>query len=293
MAERPHHLLFSERLQRRARVWWGKPNKWRNRDSYRHLLHRLKENHSLLSEDDPEERWRCCALWQRLLSNKWNARQFVQRHGFRVPALYWYGRRPGALPIDALPDHFVVRPIWGAATRGTYVFARDRDLLSGIPFSKASLKEHLVRTAGRFVRFPIMAEEFVKTESGRYELPTEYKWYMFGDTVGAIQVVQRSDRDEARNRFYTAGWEPFDDPINTHNAVADYVDPPRGLGELLTCAQTLGAAYGTFVRVDLYATDAGCVFGEFSSTPLEGRYFTPFAEHYFGELWQRTFPDRT
>jgi hypothetical protein len=284
---------FSERLERRTRVWWGKPRKWRNRESYRRLFHRLQENHSLLSKDDPEARWHCCDLWQRLLSNKWNAREFVQRYGCRVPALYWYGRRPGTLPIDLLPDHFVIRPIWGASTRGTYVFAQDRNLLDQTPLTKASLRDHLVRTAGRVRRFPIMAEEFVKTESGRYELPTEYKCYMFGDTVGAVHVVLRSGRDKAKIRPYTAAWEPFDDPINTHHPLAPLVDPPRCLDELIACAKRLGTAYGTFVRVDLYASDMGCVFGEFSSTPMEGRCFTPFAEQYFGQLWQRTFPDRT
>ena len=78
-------LSFSARLQIRARLWWGKPNKWRNRDSYRNLLHRLKENHTLRHRSDPDARWRCCDLWQRTLSNKWNAREFVQRYGCRVP----------------------------------------------------------------------------------------------------------------------------------------------------------------------------------------------------------------
>jgi len=223
---------FSQRIERRARVWWGKPNKWRNRDSYRGLLHRLRENHTLLSQHDPDRRWHCCALWPRLLSNKWNAREFVQRQGVRVPALYWYGRRPGALPVETLPDCFVVRPIWGAGSKGTCVFARDHDLMDGIAVTKASLREHLVHTAGRVLRFPIMVEEFIKPESGEIALPTDYKWYMFGETVAAIQVVHRSDRNTRANRFYTAAWEPFDDAINTHNPLAPVVDPPRCLSDL-------------------------------------------------------------
>lgn len=199
-------LLFSERLQRRMQLWWSQPNKWRTRDSYRHLFHRLKENYSLLDKDDPDTRWHCCDLWQRLLSNKWNAREFVQRYAVRVPALYWHGRRLSALPINALPDHFVIRPIWGAARRGIYVFAQDRNLLDMTPFTKASLKQHVVRTAGRFVRFPTLVEEFVKTESGRYEVPIDYKFFMFGSTVGAIEVLQRSGRGHALHCFYTVDW---------------------------------------------------------------------------------------
>jgi hypothetical protein len=226
------------------------------------------------------------------LNNKWNAREFVQRYGCRVPALYWYGRRAGALPLDSLPTHFVIRPVWGTARRGAHVLAHYRDLLHDHVYSKDELRAQVRRDQGRISRFPILVEEFVKTETGDYALPTDYKCFTFGATVGAIQVVQRAG-SQARNRFYTASWDPFEDHMNTHLPPADDIDPPRCLEEILACARTLGSAYGTFVRVDCYATDRGCVFGEFSSIPTDGLYFTPFADKYFGELWDATFPDRT
>jgi hypothetical protein len=284
--------LFSERIRTRQRVWWAKPNKWRNRESYRHPFHRFKETHTLRRKDDPENKWHCCGLWQRSLSNKWNAREFVQMHGCRVPALYWYGRRAGALPLDALPSHFDIRPAWGTATRGVCVLAHDRDLLHDRAYSKDQLRAQVRRDQGRISRFPILVEEFVKTETGDYALPIEYKCYTFGSTVGAIEVVQGAGRD-ARHTFYTASWEAFADQMSTHYPRADDIGPPRCLEEILACARTLGGAYGTFVRVDCYATDRGCVFGEFSSTPMNGLDFTAFADTYFGELWDATFPDRT
>jgi hypothetical protein len=284
--------LFSERIQTRQRVWWAKPNKWRNRESYRHLFHRFKDTHRLRSKDDPEHQWHCCELWQRSLSNKWNAREFAQRYGCRVPALYWYGRRTGALPLDSLPTHFVIRPIWGAAGKGTYVLAHGRDLRHERVYSKDQLMAELRRQRGWVSRFPILVEEFVKTETGEHALPIEYKCYTFGATIGAIQVVQRIGR-QAWHRFYTPSWDPFEDKMGTDNPPAEYCDPPRCLEEILACARRLGGAYGTFVRVDCYATDRGCVFGEFSSTPMNGRGFTAFADKYFGDLWNATFPDRT
>ena len=86
---------------------------------------------------------------------------------------------------------------------------------------------------------------------------------------------------------------PFDERINTSNLEAAPRDPPLCLSEMVACVRRLGAAYETYVRVDMYASDRGCVFGEFSSTPAEGRNFTPFGNRYLGELWERTFPDRT
>jgi hypothetical protein len=59
---------------------------------------------------------------------------------------------------------------------------------------------------------------------------------------------------------------------------------------MFDAARTLGAAFDAYVRVDLYATSRGCVFGEFSSTPVGGKYYTPFADAYFESLWQRHHP---
>ncbi len=285
--------MFTQRLQKRALIWWGKPNKWRNRESYRHLPHRLKENYTLRSKDDPDERWHCCDLWQRTLSNKWNAREFVQRYGCRVPALYWYGRRVGRLPIEALPEHFVIRPVFGDSRRGVYVFAHDRELLRQRVYTKADLMAELRRKRGWVSRFPILVEEFVKTEAGEYKLPLEFKFHTFRETIGAIEVVRRSNDDDARYGFYTTSWERFADQMNAHLPPGESISPPRCLEELLACARTLGVAYGTYVRCDFYATDRGCVFGEFSTTPDGGRGFTAFADRYYEELWQRAFPEAT
>jgi hypothetical protein len=285
--------LFSRRLQTRARIWWGKPNKWRNRESYSHLLHRIAENHLLRSKDDPDDRWHCCDLWQRTLSNKWNAREFVQRYGCRVPALYWYGWRVGRLPAARLPEHFVIRPVFGEMCRGVYVFAGAQELLRQRSYTTAEWRAQLRRDRGRISRFPTLVEEFVKSEAGEYRLPVNFKFHTFGETIGMIQVVQRTNIDEAVHAFYSPSWERVDDQFNVRCTPGPDVDPPRCLDELLACARRLGVAYGTYVRVDLYATERGCVFGEFSTTPDAGKGFTPFIEQYFEELWRATFPDRT
>jgi hypothetical protein len=86
----------------------------------------------------------------------------------------------------------------------------------------------------------------------------------------------------------------FDHPMIIHHATDKYIDPPECLVEMLTCAKTLGQAYGTYVRADFYVSKTGCVFGEFQSTPILNytfHRFTKFADEYFGALWQQTFPD--
>lgn len=64
--------------------------------------------------DRPAERWRCCDLWQRCLSNKWNPRGFAAAHGVAVPELHWAGRRVAAAPLEKLTVPSVIRPAFGA-----------------------------------------------------------------------------------------------------------------------------------------------------------------------------------
>ena len=280
---------FSERIKKRKRVWWGGIAEERLRSSFLDRLHRAVETHRLRTRHDPERRWKCCELWQRSLNNKWNSREFALRYGCRVPELYWCGRQISKLPIRYMPEHVVLRPSWSASGVGTRVLAGDYDVLHRRTCPRDSLIDQVRRERGRFSDQPILAEEFVRSEDGEYRLPTEYKCFTFGDTIAAVQVVHRQPGG-ARHRFYKPNWEPFDDAFNTYNGFDEVSVPPRCIGEILEAAKRLGAAYGTFVRADFYASDRGCIFGEFASVPLEGRGFTPFGDRYLGEAWEDLLP---
>jgi hypothetical protein len=279
--------MFSDRIRRRMREWWG-PQEGLGR-----TLHRRKEQVVRRRWTDDESKWRCCARWQRTLANKWNAREFARRHGCLVPELYWYGRGVWRIPFGRLPPHYVVRSVYGTSTKGTYAMAEGIELFSGKATSSADLRAHLIATRGFVSRVPLLIEEFLRGEDGEYRLPVDYKCHMFGDVVGVIERVERLGRktEDVRLSYYTADWEPMPHPIRTDRwGRSDPVPPPRCLGEIVAAARRLGVAYGTFVRVDLYATDRGCVFGEFTPTPTAGNGYTAFADEYLGALWRSAFP---
>lgn len=283
---------FSERIKERLRLWWGQPPR-RGEWTRRYALHQLRERYALRHRDDPEAAWRCCAFWQRTLINKWNSREFVSKHSGAVPALYWRAYVPSEARLRTLPTHFVVRPVLGASRQSVYVVADGRDLLRGEPFSAATLRRSILRAGKLAWTRPILAEEFVRSVDDQYRLPIEYKCHTFGDTVAAVQVLERSGVKTARDRFYTADWRAFRDPMNTQLPQAGFSDPPRCLDEMLDLAARLGTAVGTYVRIDFFETGRGCVFNEFSSTPWSGAGFTTFCDDLFGGLWAQKFPSAT
>ncbi|HEY2386770.1 MAG TPA: ATP-grasp fold amidoligase family protein [Candidatus Binatia bacterium] len=242
---------------------------------------------------DPDDRWHCCEFWQRSLANKWNAREFARKHGCRVPEMYWCGRRVGRIPFDDLPSTYVLKSAFGKSGDRVYVMRDGTDVLHQRTFTATGLRAHLRGSFAQVPLVPILIEEFMGEESSA-ALATDYKVHVFGDVVGAIEVVHKLSAKSETSTFYTPTWGAFDYPFTAPAYPAgSYEPPPPCLDEMLRHARALGVAYGTFVRADFYATRRGCVFGEFSTTPNSGNDFSDEANRYLGALWQRHFPDAT
>lgn len=278
-------VTFSDRLRRRNQLWWDAGRKVPNMS-----VHRFLDRVRLRSRHAPVDEWRCCRHWQRSLLNKWNSREFAALHGVRVPDLYWHGRDALQLPINDLPEHFVLRPAWGERTKGTFVVSGNTDLVSGRTFrDRDELRSAVIAGRGRFGLFPLLAEEFMTTPEGNYEAGLEYKFHMFGEHAGPIMTFIR--RGETKwLRHYTPDWQVIDEVFHTSCPLDEPSPRPEQLEEMKSIAARLGAAFGTFVRVDLYLTSRGVFFGEYSSVPGGYKDYTPFADDYLGRLWEKFIP---
>ena len=199
----------------------------------------------LLTRDDPLSSWHCCPLWQRKLSNKWNAREFASKVGCQVPDLYWHGRDVATLDFANLPSHYVIRPTIGHSTGGIFVMAAGVNLFDGRVYSADELRRQLTKIVSRDPRVSILVEEFIKSEDGQYRLPTDYKLMMFDEKVGAINVIKRFSRRDMRRRYYTETWGQFSEPMMTSaagKARDDIIEPPKCLLDIIEDAKRLSKA---------------------------------------------------
>ena len=55
---------------------------------------------------------------------------------------------------------------------------------------------------------------------------------------------------------------------------------------MVTQVKTLGKMLGCFMRIDMYATSRGAVFGEFTPTPHGGSGYTEWADKYLATYWK-------
>jgi len=242
---------------------------------------------------EPDEKWRCCRHWQRSLSNKWNSREFAARHGCRLPDLYWCGRDPRRLEFESLPRSYVIRPTSGSFRRGVVVCHQGTDLLTEKTFVPAEWAGAVGGLGKSLRRGRFLIEELIGERDGEASLPLECKLHLFGGHIGAIQIVERSAKpDQTATSFYSIEWARFADPMNVTLPPSRDVPVPDCLPELLAVGRRLGTACETYVRADFFITPGGAVFNELGGTPGLGREFTPFADEYFGRLWQEFHPDQ-
>jgi hypothetical protein len=268
-----------------------------HRSGLERLFHgprRCKE--TLLTTEDSDARWRCCPRWHRKLTNKWNSRVFAEKHGCRVPKLYWHGTNVTKLPLSELPDAYVIRPMWGTAlARNVCVMLNGHNLMNDQQYSPRELREELHETTSshgpRRRRTPILVEEFITDREGEYTLPTEYKCYVFGEIVAAVEVNRRFLRDKWQRGTFTPDWTVIPGGIRVDYEPLDPdVSPPHCLDEMLACAGRLGKEIARHVRVDFFASEAGPVFSEMTFWVAGARGFNSFAEEFFGEQWEQAFP---
>lgn len=281
--------MFSDRIEKRNQLWWHETG---SRPSFIEYLRRLEMVLVNVPDDAPLSRWKRGEFWQRRLLNKRNGKVFAARLNCRVPELYWHGRFLTRSIVSSLPEQFVFKPVTGAGQSGIHVMCGSRELIRDRTLTRSQLFDQIVSERGRLSHLPMLAEEYIPGEEGRGTLPLDYKFYMFADRVGAIEVVNRTSGLGEKNthHFYTPEWQPIDDPMQTYLDPDVARDPPACLPLLLSVARTLGGEIGTFMRIDLYAKGGDCYLGEFSSVPYQGKTFTPYANQLFETFWQEACP---
>ena len=158
--------------------------------------------------------------------------------------------------------------------------------MDGKIYTQDDIKQVLEKALTKNNRFEFLIEEFVRTEKAEYKIPDDYKFYMFNGQVACIQVIMRENNKNGCTSWYDENWNFL--PNFTTNFPDGQRQPrPECLPEMIDCARRLSNVYKIFIRIDVYATDKGVVFGEVTPTPALGKGFTPPGEKLLTHYWDR------
>ncbi|MFT2009870.1 ATP-grasp fold amidoligase family protein [Pontibacter sp. 13R65] len=264
---------FSARIIHRHRTFW----KSADAEYVRNLP---------MDANMPLAQWKAEPHWQRTLSNKNNSREFAKMHGCLVPELYWKGRDLEQLDFKIMPEQYVIRPTIGHSCNLVFLMNKGFNLMDKTYYSETQLRAELDKALRKNPYMEFLIEEFVRSESGEYKIPDDYKISMFNGEVALIDVINRVSPKEGLSSCYDENWNMIEN-ISQFYKQAPYQKPPACLEEMITFAKTLSKSYEIYVRIDFYATDKGAVFGEFTPTPAAGAGFTPKAEQVLAGYWDK------
>lgn len=207
---------------------------------------------------------------------------------------------------DALRDYggerFVLKPIGGHSSQGVYLLQRRAKggyscAMTGRDYANdQELIAHYVRKLRQpraSISQEVILEEYVEDSLG-YDVPLDYKFYAFGLAVPIVMQRYAPLHVDKANW----GFEFYDEEgnrlgpirLNVSSGERRGMRPPDNLSETFRMARALAAeAQVSFVRIDLYSTPDGPVFGEFTPVPNNGQErFTSAYDRLLGDYWLRS-----
>lgn len=226
-----------------------------------------------------------CAVY----ADKIGVREFVEKKGLGdlLPEVYGVWSHTGEIPLDKLPDQFVLK-CNHASGELYYEIVRDKsavDWPSVLKRLEKMLHTNYAKTHCEYqygyITPRIYAEEFL--DDGREDRMTDFKIYCYYGKPHCIMTC--TDRSRSMKRiFYDPDWNylDYEEGASPKDAV---VEKPKGLAVMLEAAAVLSRTF-PFARVDFYDVDGKVYFGEITLTPTNCniRHLNAKGQRILGEL---------
>ena len=228
----------------------------------------------------------------KFIAEKLAGREYAMAQGVKVPELYYTCDRIEKLPdFNQFPENFVIKPSRGWSAQNVFALRSGLNLLDEKMWSREEIVDFIMpQPMNDKPKTKIIVEEFLQSWDGDYRIPLDYKFHMFGDQISFISIVERNSNVNTKNNrywFVDGDWKPLAGQVmKTQVHDEEPLVIPDCADELVSTAKLLGKSVGVFMRIDLYATTRGAVFGEFTPQPHGGRGFTEWSDEWLGSLWK-------
>jgi glycosyltransferase involved in cell wall biosynthesis len=189
--------------------------------------------------------------------------------------------------LRALPETFVLKSSVGYSAKQVFPIKRGKNVFTG---KAQSIEEILVALrADSFVsnqKHSLIVEELIQDEFD-YNIPLDYKFYMFGGQIASIQVIERPSKSQSEQShyFYDEEFRPIPIQILPVRKSRDVFQKSRHFDDMKRAAITLGQALNMFMRIDFYTSREGFYFGEFTPTPEGGSGYSEDGDRFLGTYW--------
>ena len=210
-------------------------------------------------------------------ADKVAVQDYVRSKGLEhiLPKCYGIWDNAKQIDFDKLPSKFALKTNHGC---GNHIICRDKSQLN-IKHVVENLNKTLSSVFSirephyQYIAPKVYAEELIDDGTGR--LPVDYKFMCVnGEPKCVLVCAERKNLRELPSLYaFTTDWQPLD--WIGKNLGREKLMPPPHWEKMVQIAKVLSKDF-EFVRVDLYYSLNGILFGELTFTPASGLmgYFT-------------------
>ncbi|MGB7449430.1 MAG: ATP-grasp fold amidoligase family protein [Ornithinimicrobium sp.] len=213
-------------------------------------------------------------------------------HGVSIPKVLNVWAELDDVDLADMPETFVIKSDQGAGGRGVLPLRRLPEggfqMVGGE--RTFSYEDVIARLSDKSVHAPFFTEEIL-VQPGGGALPEDIKIYMFYGEVGHVmlrKMPQHANLKQARYRFLDESGADLGQDVAPGRMIDESITPPCDLDHYVDIARHLSRAVALpFVRVDVYETTLGPVFGELTRGPGGRQAFRADHDRLLGEMWDR------
>lgn len=227
------------------------------------------------------------------VNSKTDSRAWADRLGIRRAAVLAEVADADAVPWETLPRQLVVKPVRGAGSRGVHLLRREagayRHLQTGAVLTVDDITAALRDLADRgTISRELVVEELVEDPRRPGQGPVDWKLSTFFGRIGVVEAKVTDPGREPVWKVFDEQWRDLGRGHRHHHPLDPSIQPPVHRDEVLDLARRISACVPRpFVRIDLYDSADGPVFGEI--TPEPGGPpggFRPDLDRSMGRLWE-------
>lgn len=230
----------------------------------------------------------------RHLASKELTRQYAARHGIPVARHLAKISAPSDLGrVHEQTERFVLKPDFESGSRGVFLMHSGVNLINRRHYERADLEREIEKYLEGRPQASFSVEEFLVQEGVSAEMPVvplDYKLHCFGGKTRIVQVVDRNPPSRLtppnRQVWYSRDWIVSPYRIRVAEELSAGVKRPECFQQMLEIADKISADLGDYIRVDMYATNAGAVLGELTSFSNSGIGFTEVASLLLSQAWE-------
>lgn len=210
----------------------------------------------------------------------------------KAPETIWQGESFQDLPVESLPEKFVIKANHGS--RMNLFFDKDTrpDIEQLEKTRKSWFRHDQFSTLGEWgyknIKKQVFVEEFLDFGG---TVPDDFKFFVYHGKVKFIQLDTGRFKQHYRNMF-DENWQDLEVDYS-HPRKQPSPEKPELFSQMKAAAERLGENF-SFIRVDFYQLKGDVYFGELTVYPGAGYEVFPSVnmDVLFGKPWQIEKRDR-